>query len=57
MKQWSIEPKNQNVILCLDIQKILNEKASGSKINLLEPYLIRTSHLIRIYKSLRIIFR
>jgi hypothetical protein len=38
MEQWSIEPKNQNVILGLDIQNILNEKASGFKINLPEPF-------------------
>lgn len=56
MSQWGVEQKKQSVILGLDVQEILKQRALGNEIILPDSALIRISHVIRIYKSLRIIF-
>lgn len=56
MHQWGVEQNKQSVILGLDVQKVLKERALGNEIHLPEASLIRISHIIRIYKSLHIIF-
>lgn len=56
MHQWGVEQNKQSIILGLDIQEVLKQRDSGNEINLPDSALIRISHVIRIYKSLRIIF-
>ena len=56
MHQWDVEQNKQSVILGLDIQEVIKERALCNEIILPEASLIRISHIIRIYKSLRMIF-
>ncbi|TMO53289.1 antitoxin Xre/MbcA/ParS toxin-binding domain-containing protein [Pseudoalteromonas phenolica] len=56
MHQWDVEQNKQSVILGLDIQEVLKESALGNEVILPDASLIRISHIIRIYKSLRMIF-
>ena len=56
MNQWNVDQDKQSVILGLDIQDVLKERALGNEIILPDASLVRISHIIRIYKSLRMIF-